>query len=195
MVRRVFAAFACVLLLWAAGCAHYEYDIVAPPELARHIGGNRDEVLRLDPLEYRLRSYENRLVMDIFNPTADAIALLGDQSYVVDPRGQSHPLRSQSIAPSAFIKLIFPPMRPVYQANPSFGIGIGVGYSRAHYHRFGYGGLYDPLWDEPQYYTYYDETDATYWDWQGESDARMHLVFQRGTNTFGHDFTLHRKKM
>ena len=89
-------------------------------------------------------------MMDIFNPTGDAITLLGDQSSVVDPRGQSHPLRTQSIAPAAFIKLILPPMRPVYRANPSIGIGVGVGFSRAYYNRFGYGGVYDPLWDEPQ---------------------------------------------
>jgi hypothetical protein len=195
MTRCTIAAFACLLLQSSVGCAHYEYDLVAPPELARHVGGDRDEVIRADPLEYRLRSYENRLVMDVFNPTGEPITLLGDRSSVVDPRGQSHPLRTQSIAPSAFIKLIFPPMRPVYQANPSIGIGLGVGFSRAHYHRFGYAGVYDPLWDEPQYYTYYDETDATYWDWQGETDVRMHLVYQRGQNTFSQDFTFHRKKV
>jgi hypothetical protein len=28
------------------GCARYEYDLVNPPDLARHIGGKADEVVR-----------------------------------------------------------------------------------------------------------------------------------------------------
>jgi hypothetical protein len=195
MTYRTFAPIAALILLFAGGCARYEYDIVAPPELARHIGGDRDEVIRADPLEYRLRSYDNRLVIDIFNPTGDAIVLAGDRSYVVDPRGQSHPLRTQSIAPSAFVKLILPPMRPQFRSSPTIGVGVGFGFSRAYYNRYGYGRFHDPLWDEPQYYTYYDESDATYWSWEGETDARLHLVFQRGQSTFTQDLTFHRRKM
>lgn len=200
MTHRTLMAAMAWTALFASGCAHYEYDIVAPPELARHVGGAQDEVIRADPLEYRLRSYENRLVLNVFNPTGDAITLAGDRSYAVDPRGQSHPLRTQSIAPSAFIKLILPPMRPEFRTSPAIGIGVGFGYSRAHYDRFGYGGFYDPLWDEPRYTTYYDESDASYWDWQGETDVRVHLVFVRGEggggqNTFAQDFTFHRRKM
>src|SRR5205814_908677 len=79
---------------------------------ARHIGAKADQVVRVDPLEYRLRSYDNRLVLSIFNPTQDPITLAGDRSYVVDPKDQSHPLRSQTIAPNTFVRLILPPMRP-----------------------------------------------------------------------------------
>jgi hypothetical protein len=195
MTYRTFApVVACLFLSFAGGCAHYEYDIVAPRELARHVG-KQDEMIRVDPLEYRLRAYENRLVMEIFNPTGESITLAGDRSYVVDPGGQSHPLRTQAIAPSAFIKLILPPMRPQFRSSPSIGFGLGVGFSRARYNRYGYGHFHDPLWDEPQYYTYYDESDATYWNWEGETEARLHLVFQRGQNSFSQDFTFHRRKM
>jgi hypothetical protein len=179
--------------LLLSGCAHYEYDLVFPPDLARHIGGKSDEVVRIDPLEYRLRSYDNRLVMSIFNPASDPVTLVGEKSYVVDPNGQSHSLRPQTIAPNTFIKLILPPMRPYYyQGSPTIGFGLGFGYSRA---RYGYPFYDSYLYDEPRYVTYYDESDTTYWDWDGETDARLHLVYQRGSNTFAHDFTFHRKKM
>jgi hypothetical protein len=182
------------LLLLTTGCAHYEYDLTAPADLARHIGTKADEVVRLDPLEYRLRSYDDHLVMQIFNPTADPITLLGDQSYAVAPDGQSHPLRGQTIAPNTFVKLIFPPPRPYYQSSPSIGIGFGVGVS----HHLGagyYSPLYDPFWDEPRYYTYYDANDTSYWDWNGESNARIHLTYQRAGKNFAHEFSFHRKKM
>jgi hypothetical protein len=65
-------------------------------------------VFRVDPLEYSMRTVDNRLVVRVFNPTDDAIELVGPRCSVVDPDGQSHPLRTQSIAPGSFIKLIFP---------------------------------------------------------------------------------------
>jgi hypothetical protein len=192
-------------LFTTGGCARYEYDLTNPPDLARHIGTRSDEVVRVDPLEYRLRTYENRLVMSVFNPTPDPITLLGDRSYVVDPAGQSHPLRSQTIAPDTFVRLILPPMRPgYYQSSPGIGIGFGVGYSRFYgghrygYRRFGYGGgYYDPYLYEPRYFTYYDESDSTYWTWEGQTPVRLHLVYQRpgGKEPFTDDFTFQRKKM
>jgi hypothetical protein len=179
------------------GCARYEYDLVSPPDLARHIGGKADEVVPVDPLEYRLRSVESRLVMSIYNPTPDPITLAGDRSYVVAPDGQSHPIRSQTIAPQTYIKLILPPMRPgFYETGPGIGVGLGIGYSRRGRYGAGFGSpLYDPYFDEPRYFAYYDESDPTYWTWEGETDAKLHLVYQRGKDTFTHDFTFHRKKV
>jgi hypothetical protein len=177
------------------GCARYEYGLTTPPDLARHIGAKTEEVIQRDPLEYRLRAVEDRLVMNIYNTTDDPIALLGDRSYVVAPSGQSHPLRSQTIAPHTFIKLILPPMRPFYrEAGPTFGIGFGLSSG------YGYRGFrnYDPFfydYAEPRYYTYYDPSDATYWNWEGETDARLHLLFQRDKETFAQDFGFHRKKV
>jgi hypothetical protein len=187
-------------LVAGGGCAHYEYDLVAPQDLARRIGSGAFETVRVDPLEYRLRTVENRLVMEIYNPDRDPVTVVGERSYVVDPRGQSHPVRGQTAAPNAYIRMILPPMRPgYYQSHPSIGLGVGFGFSSAHhYGGFGgrYPGYYDPFfYDEPRYYTYYDESDATYFNWEGETDARLHLVYQRGPDTFTHDFTFHRKKV
>jgi hypothetical protein len=191
-----FTLAAILAALCVTGCAHYEYDLASPPDLARHISGKADEVVRIDPLEYRLRSVENRLVISIYNPTRDPVTLAGERSYVVAPGGQSHPVRAQTIAPDTFVRLILPPMRPgYYQSSPSIGFGLGIGYSRGFYGRRAYP-FYDSfLYDEPRYYTYYDESDATYWSWEGESDARVHLVYQGPKETFTHDFTFHRKKV
>jgi hypothetical protein len=186
-----------IAALSATGCAHYEYDIVDPPKLAGHIGPT-EEVIKIDPLEYRFESYENRLVTSVFNPTPDPVTLLGERSYVVAPNGQSHPLRTQTIAPSAFVKLILPPMRPYYrESNPSIGIGFGVGFSRGYYGRrpWGYTRYGAGYYDEPRYITYYDESDATYWAWEGETDVKLHLVYQTPKDTLTDDFTFHRRKM
>lgn len=186
------------LLFLASGCAHYEYDIASPADLAQHIGAKTEQVIHRDPLEYRLRAVEDRLVMHIFNSSNDPITLLGDKSYVIAPSGQSHPLRSQTIAPHTFIRLILPPMHPFYrEGGPTFGIGFGIasGYGYRgyrHYDPFFYD-YYDYAW--PRYFSYYDPSDAIYWTWEGENDVRLHLVFQRDKETFSQDFTFHRKKM
>jgi len=186
------------MIFLLGGCAHFEYELTSPADLSRHIGFKEDEVIQRDPLEYRLRAVEDRLVMSIYNPTNDSIGLLGDRSYVVSPGGQSHPIRSQTIAPHTFIKLILPPMRPFYQdSGPTFGIGIGLssGYGYRGYRRYDsfYHGFYD--YGYPRYISYYDPADATYWNWEGESDVRIHLVFERNKETFAQDFAFHRKKM
>lgn len=183
-----------VLLLWAGGCARYEYDLVQPGDLARHIGSAGDEHVSLEPLRYILRSYDDRLVVRIENPTAEPIQLVGEKSYLVDPSGQSRPLRSQTIAPQTFIKLILPPPRPYYREDgPTFGIGFGVGVSNA---RWGRNPSYDAwMWDSPRYYTLYNDADAGWWDWEGETDVKLTLVFARSQQTFSHSFVFHRKKM
>jgi hypothetical protein len=157
--------------------------------------------------------------MHVVNPTDEPVTLVGPQSYIVSPGGQSHPLRPQTIAPHTFIPLILPPIRPAYYypSGPTWGFGFGVvgvgGHFHGHdggHHRGGGGGhrgrvyysaaYYDDpfLYGPPPYYLVDDEeADTIYWKWKGESDVRLHLVFQRGTNakTFSDDFTFHRKKM
>ena len=176
------------LLCFLTGCAHYEYDLVQPPGLRRHIATKTDTVVTLDPLEYRLRTVENRLVMRIFNPTDEPVQLLGDKSAVVDPSGQGHPLRSQAIVPHSFVKFVFPPLRPrVYDPGPTFGIGIGTRIGRA------YGPGYYPPFDEPRYFYVVDD-DNRYWDWDGQTDVRVTLVYQRADKQFKHEMTFHRVK-
>ena len=177
------------------GCATYEYDLVQPEQFATHIPRKSEVKLAIDPLDYRFLSYENHLIVRILNPTDEAIQLLGGQSTAVDPKGESHPVRTQTIAPGTFIKLILPPPRPQFRdEGPHFGFGIGViGHA-------GHRGFYDPFYesafyDEPRYYTMYDEADNFYWDWNGESTARLLLTFQRGNATFRQEFTFRRRKV
>lgn len=189
----------------AVGCTRYEFDVVAPADLAQPVGTKQWVTAGQDPLEYRLLTVENRLVMQIHNPTADAVQLLGDRSVVVDPRGQSHALRSQTIAPDSFVKLILPPMGArVERGGPTFGFGVGLGLGSAGYRgRRGYssyGGLgYDDAYglDEPLYYAVIDPSDNTYWEWDGEGQARLTLVYGRAGDpgkTFTHAFVLRRRK-
>src|SRR5438093_962561 len=111
--------------LLICGCTHYEFDLVRPPEMQRRIGTSTDEAIDRGPLVYRLTTYENHLVMRIYNPSDEPIELLGAQSVVVDPQGESHPVMKQAIAPHSYIKLIFPPVRQeIYPTGPSISFGV-----------------------------------------------------------------------
>ena len=185
------------------GCARYEYEIVDPPNLAQHIG-KTPVVVRVEPLEYSLQAYDNRLVMFVHNPTEDMIKLLGEDSVVVDPRGESHPLESRTIAPGTRVKLIFPPVPPRLQPyGPSIGIGVGAVYGSNAYHRRPYGHYHGYYYDDvPRYYTVVDDS-GLYWDWDGESDARVTLRYQIMSegrepdreDRFAHHFVFSRRKV
>lgn len=177
------------------GCARYEYDLVQPTQFAQHVGGNADAVVSQNPLIYRMRSYENHLVVQVQNPTGQPVQLLGGRSFVVDPQGQSHPLRTETIAPQSFIKLILPPIPPeVAPSGPVIGFGIGVG---AAYH-------VRPAWDDPfgetpfdrPRYLAVDDTDTSYWTWDGETDVRLSLTFAvENQPPFTQAFVFHRRRM
>lgn len=182
---------ACVGLFLCLGCSHYEYDLVQPPDMAGHIGTKADLISKREPLEYRFISLEDRLVVRVYNPTDTQVNLLGGSSSVIDPSGQSHPLRSQAIPPGSFVKVILPPIRPqLGPSGPTLGIGIGVAGGR--FHR---GFAESEIIDEPRYYTLYDEGDTTYWTWDGETNVRLILSYQRNEKNFSDTFELHRKKM
>jgi hypothetical protein len=182
-----------VLAVSSAGCASYQYDITRPPELARHIGAGEDAVFQRDPVEYRLRSVESLLVMRVYNRTDTPLTLLGEKSFAVDPSGQSHPLQSQTAAPRSFIKLIIPPPRPqIEHRGPTFGVGVGTQVGSAQRHALGLDG-FDDIDDGPRYFDVYD-SDAMYWDWKGETEIRLTLVFQQDEQTFTQEFGIARKK-
>lgn len=185
-----------LLVMLAGGCAQYQYDIVSPPEMAQHVGTKQAVVLSRPPLQYRLISYDNHLVIRIYNPTNDPIRLLGDESSLVDPQGQSHPLRSRTIAPHSYIKLILPPMPPeVVSYGPTFGLGLGWGY--APYWGAGYyDPFYGPMWSEPYYQRVYNADSPEYWTWRGQTNVRLNLVFQQDQQKpFSQDFVFHRRKV
>lgn len=205
-------------LLLMVGCTHYEYDLTRPADVAQHIGAKSDVTVTLDPLEYRFRSYEDYLVIRVYNPTDDPIQLLGAQSSVVDPKGQSHPLRGATIESHSFIKLILPPV-PMYAepTGPTIGIGLGVRAESAqidhpvylmsrghggggHFHRHFVGGVgyYDPWYYDgyaPRYYVLYDENDTTFWQWRGDGEVRLALAFERNGKTFRDEFAFQRVKV
>jgi hypothetical protein len=196
MFPRPHLLLASLLLFTLTGCATYEYDIVRPPDLRLHVFHDRDLVIQRAPLEYRLRAYEDRLVVRIYNSTQDTLKLVGDQSTVVDPTGQSHPLRGTAILPGTYIKLILPPAPHIEPAGPSvtFGMTYGVGYwHHPYYGPYWYGGY--PYWNEPRYIVVY-EAGESYWTWHGETDVRVVLTFQRGNDVpFTQEWVFHRKKM
>ena len=178
--------------LLMTGCARYEYQVVEPAQFAGHIGSKADYVVKLDPLEYRFRSVSSRLVIQIHNPTDQNIQLRGSESYVVDPNGQSHPLRSLAIAPNSFGKIIVPPPRPVvYDTGPSIGFGVGTYIGSAHHHDV----HCDAVVAHPVYLDVYDEDDSYYWDLSGEGDLRIRLTYQRSDKTFSDEFRIRRVKM
>jgi hypothetical protein len=179
-----------IVLFLIGGCS-YVYDVTRPPDVAGHVGDKTDYVFDRDPLEYRMRSVDSLLVVQIFNPTDDTITLNGSQSSVVDPKGQSHPLRTQTMASHSYIKFILPPQPPYIQQNngPTIGIGIGVIGSRTHPHV-----INDDFYDqEPRYLVVVDD-QALYWQWDGETEVRLLLAFDRNGKSFSHEFVIARKK-
>jgi hypothetical protein len=181
-----------IVLSCATGCARYEYDLVSPPDLRAHIATKTDTVTNVDPLVYRWRTVDNRLVVRIFNPTDDPIELLGDKSTAVAPDGQSHPIRGQTIAPQSHAKLILPPPRPrVYNSGPTFGVGVGMRVDARDR------GFPNDPWmdDQPRYLMVYDDDNALYWDWNGQTEVRLTLVYRRANQELRHAFTIRRKEM
>jgi len=189
---RAFLVF--FLACLAGGCAHYEFKITSPPDMRRHVGTKEEVILRLDPLEYRMISFEDHLVIRIYNRSSATIQFLGEQSTVVDPSGQSHPLRGLAIPTGSFMKLVLPPM-PHYlgASGPYIGVGMGVGYVYGGEWRDGLG-FDNPMWTEPRYVAV-DEPGGVTWRWEGETDVRLLLSFQAGNEKpFTQEWVFHRKK-
>jgi hypothetical protein len=201
LLLNVFVLF----LLTCTGCARYGFDVVQPPDVGRRVVERQWTAVPYEPLRYELTAAEGRLVVRIVNPTDQPISLLGHASFVVSPRGESHPMTSQTIAPGSYIRLILPPPRPTAsESGPRIGIGFGtVIGSGAPYRRgyYPYRGYYGPgfgssfAYDEPRYYTVYDPADNRYWTWDGETDARVSLTYQRGQEQFTHGFVFARRKI
>src|SRR5690349_18498614 len=111
LLRRLVPAFALAALA-CGGCVRYAIDVVKPEDLAGPVPSNAPKELAIDPLVYDLQTVEDRLVVIIHNDTDEAVKLLGEDSYVVDPKGESHPLPTRAIASHSGTKLILPPVPP-----------------------------------------------------------------------------------
>ena len=179
-------------------------DVRIRPREARgaraHIGRKADEVFTIDPLEYRLRTVDNRLVIRIYNPTEEPI---GAARRGAELRRRSErpkpPAASQTIAPASFIKLILPPIPPRLEPyGPTFGVGVGMHVSddrhaRHHHHHYHDPFPYD---DRPRYYTLYDEGNEFVLGLGRRIRRPRHARLPpHEEKTFRHEFVFHRKKM
>lgn len=184
-----------VFLLLAAGCASYEYDVVEPPQFFGHVTPKIEHTVSRPPLEYELRVRDNRLVMRVINNASGAITLSGTQSTVVDPEGRSRPLPTLTIAPGSFIQLTFPPPRPrvYYNTGPTFGVGAGTVIMRSDASDLPRSPAVRT--GQPVYLRIADDDSVIFWDWNGEGEIRLLLVYQQGPETFTHDFVIRRIRM
>jgi hypothetical protein len=154
--------------------------------------GAQPVLIRYEPLEYTLVREHDRLAMQINNPTEDRIALLGYRSYVVDPQGESQPIRDRILAPRSFARLILPPVPFSYAVPDYWGYGPGWGWTYP-------GSWYDPFWGPgigwwgPPPMSYYQLLTVYDWQWK-TGPARLRLTYERAGKVFEHDFELVREK-
>jgi hypothetical protein len=176
-------------LLLLCGC-QYDFAIVQPPNIGGVIGSKTPLVVALAPVEYRFQASEGRLVMEVYNKGTDALEIDGQRSSVVDPSGLTHSIRGQLIPAGAFAKIILPPMR--YDPGPEGLFHFGVWADASGTDGSGANGSAGPT-TQPLYLGELDNPDD--WDWHGETNIRVELTIERGTETFVHDFEFHRHKL
>ncbi len=166
------------------GCRTYDYRLVQPAGVAP-VTDKEVVRVRVDPLEYAFSRYKDRLAVRISNPTDDPIALLGTKSYVIDPRGESHPLGGRVIGPHSFTRLLLPPEpisgQIVGAWGPGWGWGPGVYWGYGPYYPY-YAPFYDPFMYMPPTATYEVRTPYD-WHW-GTGPARLRLTYDRKGQTF-----------
>ena len=194
----------CMAAALLAGCTSYDFHVTEAPGVDRVVS-SVPERLATENMTYHMQAKENRLVVQIFNETEEMVQLLGEQSFVVDTGGASHPLRSQAIAPHSFAKLILPTLRPRFERQ-GFGFGVGTTVSNstpyAPYHAYApygrpyYDSGYFPYYPDPYYsnfsddYSYnaapvqymdsYEDANNFYWDWDGQAPIRLSITYQFG---------------
>lgn len=177
-------------LLMLGGCA-YEYNLVEPAEYARHVGSEPTR-LSITPLEYQMRSYDDRLILRINNPTEDTIRLLGEESVVVDPDGMSHPVHGDVIAPHSYISRVLPPLRHAYyEPGPAVGFGVGFGGGGYHHGGWGGGGIY---YGGPAYYAVEEPYTPYFWNWGTDHLVHLTLVYDRNGHVFHDTFGFRRTR-
>jgi hypothetical protein len=172
-------------VIWLSGCQTYVYRVVQPPGITQPVT-DKPVTLRYDPLEYQLVGYKDRLAMRISNPTDDRIVLLGDRSYVVDPLGESHPLRTHILGPHSFTRMLLPPI-PFTYAYPDWSWG----WAWAPYDPF-WGPFWGPAFYGPPSVSYYQVNTQYDWTWK-TGDARMRFSYDRSRRLFEHNFEIIRE--
>ncbi len=191
-MRRSGLALLVGVTLCVSGCTTYRYRVVQPASGTPPVA-QQPVNIHYDPLDYRLYRYRDRLAMHVTNPTEDRIVLLGNRSFAVDPKGESHPIRDRVLGPHSFTQYLLPPIPFTYAYPDYWAYGPGWGY-------YGFYGWYDPFWG-PWYgpgwwgpppisyahiYTPYD------WTWK-KGLVRLKLTYERNGKTFEHDFEIVRE--
>jgi hypothetical protein len=178
--RALKLAFAIGIPILCTGCGTIEFD--ATPEgfgQAIHVGNDQDVEITLQPLTYRMRADEGHLIVWIENQSNGGVELVGDKSNVIDPQGQSHPLRDQMILVGESCKLILPPLdegAPGAEENGAAGVNP--------YDRPGFIAIPDQPISE--------ETRDVSWQWDDNLEIQLNLVFQRGESQFDQHFSIQR---
>jgi hypothetical protein len=133
--------------------------------------------------------------MQIQNPTSDRVALLGERSYVTDPQGESHPIRSRLIGPHSYVRMLLPPI-PFTFPYPDYTWGWGWGGWQWGWGWPGYVPMYGPYYAEGFYGPppiVYDQV-LTVYDWRWKTGpVHLRLTYERGKETFEQDFEFDRK--
>jgi hypothetical protein len=184
MKTRAIFLLGTIILVSLSGCTTYRYRVVQPPGVAAV--ETQPVRVHVDPLDYTLFARHDRLGMHITNPTDDRILLLGSRSYVIDPQGESHPIRDRALGPHSFTELLLPPIpfSVPYPDYSVYGPGWGWGYT---------GSWYDPFWGPglgwwgPPPIAYHRILTVYDWQWKG-GPVRLRLAFERNGKNFEHDF-------
>ena len=185
------APLACAGLLLVSGCKSYEYRLVEPAQYARLIV-KEPVSIHYDPMDYGLSRYHDHVAMSINNPADEPITLRSDQSYVVDPHGESHPIRGQTIAPHSHVWLLLPPVPASFS-----GYAYAPYYGPPGWWYPGYGHHWHYRYDPWPYYGPYAYSYTVYtpYDWRWKpGEARLHLAYTRGNQGFEHDFVFLRQE-
>jgi hypothetical protein len=166
------------MMLSVTGCQSYVYRVVQPATGSQVIA-NQPVSVHYDPLDYQFARNSDRLSMRILNPTDNQVQLVANRSYVVDPKGETHPMRGRLIAPHSYISMLLPPI-PLTLPYAYPGWAWGPYWTGPYY------GYYDPWYGYYQVFTQYD------WTWK-TGLARLHLNFEHAGQTFTHDFQIARE--
>jgi hypothetical protein len=176
--------FSCIILAVAAavagsGCHTPEYAVSVPHNKTQLVE-NKPITVRYGPLEYHFMRLHDHLAVRIINLSSDPIALIGSESFVMDPEGLEHPLHDKMLEPRSYSGMVLPPEPEAY---PSFAAWNGSSVAS-----------YDPLSgpaDADYYYwpapAYFDVPSAYDWHWD-KGTIRVQLHYTRPDNSFEHQF-------
>jgi len=182
----VFSLLAAVFCF--CGCATVQYRVLQPQGVAQIITDQPVQV-SYAPLVYHFVRQQNRLSMQINNPTDETIVLVGERSSVVDPAGETRPLRGRLINPRSFVQMLLPPQTISIPYTDYWGWGWGWGPYWGP--SWGPWGPYNGWWGPPPVSFY---TVRTVFDWNWKTGpVRLHLTYDRKGTVFEHDFEIVRE--